>query len=84
MARQTLRGTVVSKSGEKSVVVRVDRAKRHPLYSKTYVVSQKIMVHDEDNQSSVGDEVLIGTIRPMSKRKSWAILSKKESKEIKK
>ena len=68
-------GIVVSNRMEKSVVVRVERQVRHPLYQKTIRQSSKIMAHDEENKCRVGDRVLIRQTRPISKRKSWRVIS---------
>lgn len=68
-------GIVVSNRMEKSVVVRVERQVRHPLYQKTIRQSSKLMAHDEENKCRVGDRVLIRETRPISKRKSWRVIS---------
>lgn len=74
MAARIMTGTVVSDRAAKTIVVRVDYARRHPLYSKSYVVSSKIAVHDETNQAHLGDKVQIQDGRPISKTKSWRLI----------
>lgn len=59
----------------KTVVVRVDRLKKHPKYQKYYRVSRKFKAHDEKNEYKVGDVVEIQEIRPLSKDKRWKITS---------
>ena len=64
-----LQGKVVSDSQSKTIVVRVDRRVRHPLYNKAYTTSKKFQVHDEENQSKKGDIVDFQEFRPISKTK---------------
>lgn len=71
--RNTKVGRVVSNAMQKSVVVAVDRLVRHPLYVKTIRRTSKFMAHDEGNECSVGDKVLIEESRPISKRKRWIV-----------
>ena len=72
--RKTLEGVVISNRMQKSVVVRVQRTVRHPLYEKIVRKSSKFMAHDEENKCRVGDRVLIRETRPISKRKSWRVV----------
>ncbi len=72
--RATKSGRVVSASMIKSVVVGVDRLVTHPLYKKTIRRTSRFMAHDEKDDCRVGDTVLIGETRPMSKRKRWTVL----------
>lgn len=71
--KKTLRGVVVSKSGDKSVRVRIDYKVKHPTYGKYINRSTKFGVHDEANQAVVGDMVDIVECRPMSKTKNWML-----------
>ena len=73
--RKTLEGTVISTRMQKSVVVRVDRQVRHPLYQKIIRRSTKFMAHDEENRCHVGDRVVICESRPISKHKHWRVVS---------
>ena len=68
-----LRGTVVKKSGQKSVMVRVIRREKHPKYDKYVTKSTDIMAHDEEGKFEVGMYVLIEQSAPFSKRKSWLV-----------
>lgn len=74
MPRRTMQGVVTGKSGDKTVVVRVDRLMKHPLYKKTIRRSRRYHVHDETNEVQVGDKVRIGESRPLSKLKRWTVL----------
>jgi small subunit ribosomal protein S17 len=72
--RKQRKGTVVSRSGDKSIVVSVERRKRHPLYGKIVRVAKRYHVHDEANAAGVGDEVRITETRPLSKTKRWRVV----------
>jgi small subunit ribosomal protein S17 len=71
---KTLTAAVISKSGDKSVTVAIDYKVKHPKYGKYMKRRTKIAVHDELNQSGVGDVIEIAQCRPFSKRKSWRLL----------
>ena len=75
MPRRVLQGIVVSDGMDKSVVVRVERRIKHPLYKKYIRRSKKYMAHDEDNNVKVGDRVSIRETRPLSKRKCWEVVT---------
>ncbi len=75
MPRRVLQGIVVSDGMEKSVVVKVERKIKHPLYKKYIRRSKKYMAHDEDNSVKVGDRVSIRECRPLSKRKFWEVVT---------
>jgi small subunit ribosomal protein S17 len=66
-----LTGTVVSNKMDKTVVVRVERKIKHPVYGKYVKRAKKYHVHDKDNSCAIGDVVLIKEGRPISKTKSW-------------
>ena len=67
-------GTVVSTKMDKTVVVRIDRYKRHRLYGKTLRVTQRYKAHDESNQCGLGDVVRIAETRPLSREKRWRVV----------
>jgi len=71
--RRIQMGVVVSDKMEKTVVVRVDRLVKHPLYNKYIKRSVKYKVHDEKNSCKAGDKVQIVECRPLSKDKRWAL-----------
>ncbi len=70
--RRRLTGVVVSDKMEKTVVVRVTRTFRHPLYQKVVHRSKKYKAHDELG-AQVGDVVVIVESRPISKTKRWVV-----------
>ena len=70
---KTLTGRVVSNRMDKTVVVEVQRVRRHRLYGKVVRKNTRLMAHDEDNTCTVGDVVRIVETRPLSKRKRWAV-----------
>ncbi len=73
--RRKLRtGVVVSDGMDKTVVIRIDRQFRHPLYDKTVRRSTKLIAHDETNDAHVGDTVRVMETRPMSKTKRWRVV----------
>ena len=71
---KVLTGVVMSSSGNKSVKVAIDYKVRHPKYGKYIKRRTKIAVHDEHNQSGIGDIVDIAECKPYSKTKSWRIV----------
>ena len=71
---KTLTGVVVSNSGNKSVKIALDYKVRHPKYGKYIKRRTKIGVHDEHNQSGVGDVIEIAECRPLSKTKNWRLV----------
>ena len=75
MPKRILQGTVVSAASEKTIVVNVDRRVRHPLYKKTITRSSKFHAHDENNNYKIGDKVRIVECRPVSKKKTWTVLT---------
>ena len=75
MPRRVLQGIVVSDGMDKSVVVKVERKIKHPLYKKYIRRSKKYMAHDENNNVKVGDRVSIRETRPLSKRKCWEVVT---------
>ena len=76
MPRRVLTGTVVSDKGEKTVVVRVDRRVKHPLYGKIIKLSKKYHAHDEANAYRPGEQVRIQECAPLSKLKTWTVLDR--------
>jgi len=72
--RKSRTGTVISKSGNKSVVVEVVRKYQHPLYGKTIKKHTKCHAHDESNEAQLGDKVKIVETKPVSKLKKWRVV----------
>ena len=76
MPKRVLIGTVVSDKGDKTVVVRVERRVKHPLYGKIIRRSKKYHAHDADNAFRVGEQVRIEECAPISKTKSWTVVER--------
>ena len=76
--KETIQGQVVSDKMDKTVVVAVETASRHPLYKKAIRRVRKYMAHDESNACHVGDTVEIIETRPLSHRKRWCVVSRVE------
>lgn len=67
-------GVVVSNKMEKSIVVQVERREKHPKYGKFVKKTSKFSAHDENNECTIGDTVLIAETRPLSKNKCWRLV----------
>ena len=76
MPKRVLTGTVVSDKGDKTVVVRVERRVKHPLYAKIIKLSKKYHAHDEGNAFKAGEQVRIQECAPLSKLKTWEVLDR--------
>lgn len=72
---RTLSGRVVSDKMNKSVTVLVERRVKHPMYGKYLTRSSKVHAHDENNECRVGDLVTVCETRPLSRTKSWTLVS---------
>jgi small subunit ribosomal protein S17 len=59
---------------DKSIVVRVERKVKHPIYGKFVKKSTKFLAHDEKNETNIGDKVRIMETRPLSKNKCWRLV----------
>ena len=76
MPKRVLTGTVVSDKADKTVVVRVERRVKHPLYGKIIKLSKKYHAHDEANAFRPGEQVRIQECAPISKLKTWTVLER--------
>ena len=76
MPKRVLTGTVVSDKAEKTVVVRVERRVKHPLYGKIIKLSKKYHAHDVANEFHVGEVVRIEECAPISKLKTWTVVDR--------
>ncbi len=72
--RKVLQGVVTSNAMDKTIVVKVRRRLRHPVYGKFINKIKNFKAHDEENTSRVGDLVRIVESRPISKDKRWRLL----------
>jgi small subunit ribosomal protein S17 len=76
MPRRVLTGRVVSDKTDKTVTVLVERRVMHPLYKKFIRRSKKYAAHDEANLCKEGDVVAIEECRPISRSKSWLVVTR--------
>jgi len=74
MPKRVISGKVVKKAGDKTATVLVERKVLHPRYHKTVKRFKKYLVHDEKNQTQVGDIVSAIECRPISKNKAFRLL----------
>ncbi|MGC9049190.1 MAG: 30S ribosomal protein S17 [Patescibacteria group bacterium] len=72
--KRRFQGIVVSDKMDKTIVVLVNRIKKHPKYHKRYKVHKKYKVHDEKNEAKIGDQVIFEECRPLSKEKRWKLI----------
>ncbi|MBN1155867.1 30S ribosomal protein S17 [candidate division KSB1 bacterium] len=72
--RKTKIGIIISDKMDKSRVIAVNRLVKHPLYNKIVRKTSKFMIHDENNESHLGDKVKVMETRPLSKRKRWRLI----------
>ena len=73
VGRKVRQGLVVSSKADKTITVRIDVARRHPVYEKIVRRSQTLHAHDERNEAGDGDFVQIVETRPISKTKRWRL-----------
>ena len=79
---RSVQGSVVSARMEKTITVLVERQLQHPLYKKYIRRKTTYKVHDEENTSRVGDQVLIAQSRPLSKSKRWRLVEITEKSKM--
>ena len=75
MPKRILSGTICKATNKKTVVVEVERTFKHPIYKKYIKRSKKYHAHDETDALKVGDNVMIEETRPISKLKTWKVVS---------
>ena len=75
MPKRILSGTICKATNKKTVVVEVERTFKHPIYKKYIKRSKKYHAHDETDALRVGDKVMIEETRPISKLKTWKVVS---------
>jgi len=76
MPKRVLTGTVVSDKTDKTIVVKVERKVKHPVYGKIMRRSKKYHAHDEGNVFKEGETVRIEECAPISKLKSWKVIDR--------
>lgn len=80
--RQTIRGIVVSDKMSKTRVIEIKHTKKHGLYHKNLIRKSRIFIHDEKNESKVGDVVLATSCRPLSRHKNFELSKVVERQEV--
>ena len=73
-----LTGVVISDKADKTITVKVERKVKHPLYGKIIKRTTKVHAHDESNSAIMGDVVTVKECRPISKSKTWILISDKD------
>ena len=73
-----LTGVVISDKADKTITVKVERKVRHPPYGKIMKRTTKVHAHDESNAASTGDIVTVKECRPISKSKTWVLVTDQE------
>ena len=76
MPKRVLTGQIVSDKTDKTVVVKVERKVKHPLYGKIIRRSKKYHAHDEGNEFKAGETVRIEETAPISKLKTWKVIER--------
>ena len=79
--RKSRTGIVVSNKMQTTIVVKVERRVKHPLYGKYIKLSKKFMAEDAQNECNIGDKVRIMETRPLSKLKRWRLIEILEKKK---
>ena len=79
MPKRILSGTICKATNKKTVVVEVERTFKHPIYKKYIKRSKKYHAHDETDTLRVGDKVMIEESRPISKLKTWKVVSNEKT-----
>lgn len=72
---KSLTGIVTSDKADKTITITVTSRETHPIYGKQYTVSRKYTAHDEANDANMGDKVTIVETRPISKTKTFKLVS---------
>ena len=72
---RVLTGIVTSDKADKTITVKIERKVKHPLYGKVVKRASKVHAHDENNSASIGDIVSVKECRPISKTKTWVLVS---------
>ncbi len=71
--KRVLIGRVLSNRMDKTVVIEVERKRRHRLYDKVLAHRKRYKAHDEENACQIGDLVKVIEARPMSREKRWVV-----------
>jgi small subunit ribosomal protein S17 len=75
---RTLTGKVVSDKMDQTITVLIERRVQHPIYKKFVKRSTKVHAHDANNECQIGDVVTVKESRPLSKTKTWTLVTVEE------
>ena len=84
MPKRILKGKVVKNKCEKTIIVDVESTYMHKKYKKILKKNKKFAVHDENNETKIGDRVQIIESRPISKTKRFILFDEKKVAKVKK
>lgn len=73
-SRKMRTGRVISAKMDKTIIVKIERTMRHPLYGKIIKQFMKLYAHDEKNDANLGDSVRVMETRPLSSLKRWRLV----------
>ena len=73
--KQQFKGSVCLKSSEKTIKVKVEERKPHPIYRKVCRFTKYFLAHDENSEANIGDTVVIENCRPISKTKRFRLIN---------
>jgi len=77
MPKRKLTGVIVSNKMEKTIVVKVERIKEHPIYKRRFKVHKNYKAHVEKSADyEIGNKVVIQECKPISKDKTWEVIEK--------
>lgn len=76
MPKKQLQGIIVSDKMQKTVVVQVESIKEHPKYKRRYKMHKRFKAHNENPEFKLGDTVIIEECAPISKDKTFKVISK--------
>ena len=77
-----LSGVVTSNKADKTVTVKIERKVKHPFYGKVIKRASKVHAHDENNIANIGDIVSVKECRPISKSKTWILVTDSKSETL--
>ena len=81
MPKRILNGVVCSSNSKKTVVVKVERTFKHPIYKKYIKRSKKYHAHDESDSIKIGEKVFIQETKPISRLKTWKIINNEKKND---
>lgn len=76
MAKKQLTGTIISNKMLKTVVVEVERIKKHSKYKRRFKFHKKYKAEVQGEEYKTGDRVIIEECRPLSKDKKWKVIKR--------